>query len=291
MNLNVFETANAGFAQAVYEEYLRDPAGVSDEWRRLFESGVIGEPPAVGVAAGNGAASPPPAGVVAGKPSPALPAPAPEASPVPPNAVLLKGPAGRLVANMNESLTVPTATTFRELPVASLEAHRARLNAALAASGRSEKISFTHLIGYAIVQAVKAHPSMVETLTMINGAPHRLTPASVGLGIAVDMERKDGTRGLVVPVITSAETMDFAAFHATYESLIEKARTSKLMPDDFVGRHHPAHQSRRPGHGGVGAPADGRSGHHRRGRRHQPIRRSSRPSRRNGSASWASARS
>jgi 2-oxoglutarate dehydrogenase E1 component len=230
VDLNVFETANAGFAQAVYEEYLRDPATVSEEWRRLFESGVVGETPSVGAAAGNGKPT-------AASPAPDAPAPpaAPAIQSIPPNAVLLKGPAGRLVANMNESLTVPTATTFRELPVASLEAHRARLNAALAAAGRNEKISFTHLIGFAIVQAVKAHPTMVDTLSMINGAPHRVSPPSVGLGIAVDMERKDGTRGLVVPVITSAETMDFAAFHATYETLIEKARTSKLMPDDFAG--------------------------------------------------------
>ncbi len=236
MDLNVFETANAGFAQAVYEEFLRDPASVSEEWRRLFESGVVGEPPATGVTPGNGAAPMAAAEVAAATPSPAPASPPVAATtPIPPNAILLKGPAGRLVANMNESLTVPTATTFRELPVASLEAHRARLNAALAAAGRSEKVSFTHLIGYAIVQAAKVHPSMVVTLAMFDGAPHRVSPPSVGLGIAVDMERKDGTRGLVVPVVKAADAMDFAAFHASYESLIEKARTSKLMPDDFSG--------------------------------------------------------
>lgn len=230
MDLNVFETANAGFAQAVYEEYLRDPAGVSAEWRALFESGVVGEQPAAvpapahPAAAGNGSAPGAPAA-----------APAAAAPGAPPNATPLKGPAARLVANMNESLSVPTATTFRELPVAALEAHRARLNQALAAAGRPEKISFTHLIGFAIVQAVKLHPSMVDVLGMFDGVPHRVSPESVGLGIAVDMERKDGTRGLVVPVIKAADQMDFAAFHATYETLIEKARTSKLMPDDFAG--------------------------------------------------------
>ena len=224
MDLNVFETANAGFAQAVYEEFLRNPEGVSPEWRRLFESGVVGEAPAVGAPAGNGVSAS----------APTVPAPADPAL-APTNAVPLKGPAARLVANMNESLSVPTATTFREIPVAALEAHRSRLNAALAAAGRSEKISFTHLIGYAIVQAVKAHPPMIDVLTMYDGVPHRVSPESVGLGIAVDMERKDGTRGLVVPVIKAADRMDFKAFHATYESLIEKARTNKLMPDDFTG--------------------------------------------------------
>ncbi|HEX5004210.1 MAG TPA: multifunctional oxoglutarate decarboxylase/oxoglutarate dehydrogenase thiamine pyrophosphate-binding subunit/dihydrolipoyllysine-residue succinyltransferase subunit [Gemmatimonadales bacterium] len=224
----MFETANAGFAQAVYEEFLRNPEGVSPEWRRLFESGVVGETPVAAPAAE------PPAAAGNGT-SPAAPAPAPADAPPPPNAVPLKGPAARLVANMNESLSVPTATTFRELPVASLEAHRARLNAALATAGRSEKISFTHLIGFAIVQAAKLHPSMLDVLAMHEGVPHRVTPTSTGLGIAVDMERKDGTRGLVVPVIKAADTMDFATFHATYESLIEKARTSRLMPDDFSG--------------------------------------------------------
>ncbi len=235
MDLNVFETANAGFAQAVYEEFLRNPDGVSPEWRQLFESGVIGEPPAVGAPAGNGSAAGNGAVVAPAAASVPTAAPATTTSNAPLNAVLLKGPAARLVANMNESLTVPTATTFRELPVAALEAHRARLNAGLAAAGRSEKVSFTHLIGYAIVQAVKVHPSMVDVLAVFDGAPHRVSPTSVGLGIAVDMERKDGTRGLVVPVIKSAETMDFAAFHTMYELLIEKARTNKLMPDDFSG--------------------------------------------------------
>ena len=228
MDSNVFETANAGFAQALYEEFLRDPAGVSAEWRQLFESGVVGEQPAA--VRGNGS------GPAAAPASPRPPAPLTAApTSAPPNAIPLKGPAARLVANMNESLGVPTATTFREISVATLETRRAELNLALKAAGRPEKISFTHLIGYAIVRGLAAHPSMVDVLAVYDGAPHRVTPTSVGLGIAVDMERKDGTRGLVVPVIKGADTMDFAAFRATYESLIEKARTNKLMPDDFSG--------------------------------------------------------
>lgn len=232
MELNVFETANAGFAQAVYEDFLRNPESVSPEWRRLFESGVVGELPAPRQAAGNGAGGSGPA--LHAQAAPAAPPPQ-GGSTAPARAVPLKGPAARLVANMNESLSVPTATTFREVPVAALEAYRAELNAALKVAGRPEKISFTHLIGYAIVQAVKVHPSMADTLGEFNGVPHRVPPEGVGLGIAVDMERKDGTRGLVVPVIKAADQMDFAAFHATYESLVEKARTSKLMPDDFTG--------------------------------------------------------
>jgi 2-oxoglutarate dehydrogenase E1 component len=228
---NVFETANAGFAQAIYEEYLRDPQAVSPEWRRLFESGVIGEQPEY---QGNGASH-----AVA----PVLPPPAPAAGPVstaepadaPVGATLIKGPAARLAAYMNESLKVPTATTFRQLPVAVLEARRKDLNDGIKAAGRSEKISFTHLIGYALVLAAKRHIVMCSTYVEAGGNPHRVDASQVNLGLAVDVERKDGSRGLVVPVIHAADAMDFATFHSTYEGLVEKARTNKLMPDAFAG--------------------------------------------------------
>jgi 2-oxoglutarate dehydrogenase E1 component len=226
VDTNPFETANAGFAQAMYEEFLRDPAAVGAEWRRLFESGVVGErPPTNGRPAAAAAA-----------PSAPAPSTAPPAGGAPASGARLpiKGPAARLVQNMVESLTVPTATTFRELPVATLEAKRKELNAALAAAGGG-KISFTHIIAWAIVQATKQHPVMGHTLQMDGTTPVRVVPDGISLGLAVDVTRKDGSRGLVVPVIRHAEAMDFAAFHAAYEALVEKARTNKLMPDDFVG--------------------------------------------------------
>jgi 2-oxoglutarate dehydrogenase E1 component len=237
---NVFETANAGFAQVMYEEYLRNPGSVDPAWRQLFETGVAGVAADGGQGNGNGAAGP----ARAAEATP--PAPAGQAAPVassapaangaaPANGTLIKGPAAKLVGNMNESLTVPTATTFRELSVAALERQRKALNDALKAAGRGEKVSFTHLIGWAIVQATKQHPVMGHTLAMHDGQPYRVAPAGVNLGLAVDVTRKDGSRGLVVPVIKRAETMDFAGFHAAYEQLVEKARTNKLMPDDFAG--------------------------------------------------------
>ena len=131
MDPNVFETANAGFAQVMYEEFLRDPASVDAEWRLLFESGVIGEAPALN---GGGAVAPEPAAPAAQPPAEATPsAPAETASA---SAAPIKGPAARLVQNMNESLTVPTATTFRELPVARLENARKALKAALSHSAQ-----------------------------------------------------------------------------------------------------------------------------------------------------------
>jgi 2-oxoglutarate dehydrogenase E1 component len=246
---NVFETANAGFAQAMYEEFLRDPTAVGPEWRRLFESGVVGERDGAAsgtagqrdsgavVQGGRSTTAPQPSSPTA--PLTAAPLPTAQGGPgpaAPPSGVSpIKGPAAKLVTNMTESLSVPTATTFRELPVTALEERRRQLNAALQSAGRSEKISFTHLIAYAIVQATKQMPVMGHTLIMRDGIPHRVQPEGIGLGLAVDVQRKDGSRGLVVPVIKRAETMDFAAFHAAYESLVEKARTNKLIPDDFTG--------------------------------------------------------
>ncbi|HEY9505119.1 MAG TPA: 2-oxo acid dehydrogenase subunit E2, partial [Gemmatimonadales bacterium] len=228
---NVFETANAGFAQAMYEEYLRDPTAVGPEWRKLFESGVVGERPSP-----NGQAGPADRGVEQSAGPPAEGRGAARDRPiVPTGAAPIKGPAAKLVANMEQSLTIPTATTFRVVPVGVLEERRRRLNGALQGAGRREKISFTHLIAWALVQATKQHPVMGHTLLKQDGTPFRVQPEGIGLGLAVDVQRKDGSRGLVVPVIQRAETMDFAAFHGAYEAAVDKARNNRLMPDDFAG--------------------------------------------------------
>ena len=134
---------------------------------------------------------------------------------------------------MTESLTVPTATSFRDIQATTLDTRRKALNEARAASGK--KVSFTHLIGYGIVQAAKRFPVMTHHFQETDGKPYRVDPGAIGLGLAVDVEKKDGSRALVVPVIKHAETMDFAAFHAAYEALVDKARTNRLMPDDFSG--------------------------------------------------------
>jgi pyruvate/2-oxoglutarate dehydrogenase complex dihydrolipoamide acyltransferase (E2) component len=215
----VFGTHNAPFVQAMYEDYLRDPASVGPEWRELFDNGRLAELP-----------------IIPSERAPSAVSRTPEttATPsVPAGAQPITGPAARLVANMTESLTVPTATSFRDIQAGILDTRRKALNAQLAASGK--KVSFTHLIGYGIVQAAKHFPAMTHHFQEIDGKPHRVDPGGIGLGLAVDVEKKDGSRALVVPVIKHAETMDFAAFHAAYEAVVEKARTNRLMPDDFAG--------------------------------------------------------
>src|SRR5881296_3677663 len=76
---------------------------------------------------------------------------------------------------------------------------------------------------------------MTHAFQDVDGKPHRFDPHAVNLGLAVDVEKKDGSHALVVPVIKHAEGMDFARFHTTYEALVDKARTNKLVPDDFAG--------------------------------------------------------
>src|SRR5213594_2550229 len=224
----VFGTHNAAFVQVMYEQYLRDPASVSDDWRQLFDNGRLAELPVI----------PTDRAEVLGRrekgdvPSAAQSGTSP-ISPLPAGLTPLTGPAARLAQNMTDSLSVPTATSFRDVPVDTLDARRRELNARLASSGK--KISFTHLIGFAIVQAAKEFPVMTHAFQEVDGKPHRFDPRGVSLGLAVDVEKKDGSRALLVPVIKRADALDFAVFHATYETLVEKARAGRLLPDDFAG--------------------------------------------------------
>ncbi|HVA33719.1 MAG TPA: multifunctional oxoglutarate decarboxylase/oxoglutarate dehydrogenase thiamine pyrophosphate-binding subunit/dihydrolipoyllysine-residue succinyltransferase subunit, partial [Candidatus Baltobacteraceae bacterium] len=166
----------------------------------------------------------------AGTPGPPLPAVAPGATLTP-----LRGPAAALTGYMEQSLGIPTATSFRTLLVDVLDARRKELNGAIKAAGRNEKVSFTHLVAYALVRAAHALPSITYSFRRDdNGAPLRLEPG-IHLGLAVDAERKDGSRFLIVPVIKNADALDFAAFRQTYEELVGKARDNKLGADDLQG--------------------------------------------------------
>ena len=159
------------------------------------------------------------------------------APPLPPpgaTIVPLKGPAGSLVGYMEASLAIPTATSFRTLQVGVLEQRRAEANAALKAAGRREKLSFTHLIAFALVRAAEADPAIVASFRRNDGQPARVE-SGIHLGIAVDAQRKDGSRVLVVPVIKNAAALDFAAFRARYDELIAKARDGKLVADELTG--------------------------------------------------------
>jgi 2-oxoglutarate dehydrogenase E1 component len=144
--------------------------------------------------------------------------------------------AARIVDNMEASLEVPTATSFREIPAKLLEVNRRVLNNHLRRI-RGGKVSFTHIIGYAVVRAVAGTvPNMNSTFARgTDGKPRTVRNQHVNLGIAVDQQKADGSRSLIVPVIKEAETMTFSAFVDAYEELIQKVRTSKLSIDDLTG--------------------------------------------------------
>jgi 2-oxoglutarate dehydrogenase E1 component len=160
--------------------------------------------------------------------------PAAQPAPAPPGeAKALRGPAAMLAQAMGESREVPTATSFRTIAVDTLDAKRKALNGAL--KERGLKVSFTHLIAWAIVQAAKEWPVMTRVFEEREGKPFAIEGGPVNLGIAVDVERKDGSRSLMVPAIKGADSLDFAAFHSRYEDLITKTRESRLSADDFQG--------------------------------------------------------
>jgi 2-oxoglutarate decarboxylase len=161
-----------------------------------------------------------------GKAAPAAPSPSGEAKP-------LRGPAAMLVKAMNESRSIPTATSFRMIAVDTLDAKRKALNGVL--KERGMKVSFTHLVAWAIVQAAKEWPVMARSYAEEDGKPFVTEAAQVNLGIAVDVERKDGSRSLMVPAIKQSGSLDFAGFHSYYEELITKTRENKLTTDDFQG--------------------------------------------------------
>ncbi|MQA78524.1 MAG: multifunctional oxoglutarate decarboxylase/oxoglutarate dehydrogenase thiamine pyrophosphate-binding subunit/dihydrolipoyllysine-residue succinyltransferase subunit [Streptosporangiales bacterium] len=146
----------------------------------------------------------------------------------------LKGAAARVVTNMAQSLEVPTATSVRALPAKLLVDNRIVINNHLKRT-RGGKISFTHVIGYAVVKAAEAMPEMNSSFTEVDGKPTLVRPEHVNLGIAIDLQKSDGSRTLVVPSVKTAEAMDFAGFLRAYEDIIRKARTNKLTIDDFAG--------------------------------------------------------
>src|SRR5439155_16258039 len=164
--------------------------------------------------------------VVNGEPATAT---SPSAAPPAPGAKPLRGGAAMLARYMEESRSIPTATSFRTLTVTVLDARRRELKAA------DRKVSFTHLIAYAIARAAADMPVMGNHYAEVESKPHRVEDGQVNLGLAVDVEKKDGSRTLLVPVIRDAGRMPFDRFLDAYDALVEKARTNTLTADDLVG--------------------------------------------------------
>ncbi|MGH9133748.1 MAG: multifunctional oxoglutarate decarboxylase/oxoglutarate dehydrogenase thiamine pyrophosphate-binding subunit/dihydrolipoyllysine-residue succinyltransferase subunit, partial [Ilumatobacteraceae bacterium] len=162
---------------------------------------------------------------------PAPPAPATEEPGAP-----IRGAGAVIATNMERSLSVPTATSFRNVPARLLEVNRKVINGYRARSGLG-KVSFTHLIGYAVVRAIAdAVPAMNNTfLAGSDGKPRLVRNEHVSMGLAVDIDKGDGSRTLVVPVVRDADQLDFAGFLVAYEEIIRKVKSNKLAVADFQG--------------------------------------------------------
>jgi 2-oxoglutarate decarboxylase len=259
--------ANEWLVDEMYQQYLKDPGSVDKAWWDFFEdyqpqdrAGAITETPST-----NGGSTPtavaqvPPttadqrgpdaradgAPATAGAPtSKVAPTPKPVAKAASTEAakpsfagaesVALKGAAARVVVNMEASLAVPTATSVRSIPAKLLIDNRVVINNHLK-RGRGGKASFTHLIGYAVVKALAEMPEMNYGFVEKDGKPTVSKPEHVNFGLAIDTQKPDGTRTLLVPSIKGAEKMDFAGFWAAYEDIVRRARTNKLTADDFAG--------------------------------------------------------
>ncbi len=240
---------NEWLVDELYQKYLEDPESVDRAWWNFFADYDGGAKRAPATQASNGAegatatapapAESAPAAPAAPAPAPAKAAPAPKkaakAAPVPQGAEeeRLRGAAARTAANMEASLAVPTATSVRAIPAKLLIDNRIVINNHLA-RGRGGKVSFTHIIGYAVVQAVKAMPEMNHSYAEIDGKPTLVKPQHVNLGLAIDIKKPDGSRQLLVPSIKRAETMNFREFWTAYEEIVRKARAGKLTVEDFA---------------------------------------------------------
>ena len=212
---------NEWIVEEMYQRYLVDPQSVDPAWHDFFAD-YKPAPAEEPVAAVPTEARPPDV------PVKRVETPA-DAATVP-----IRGVAARIVQNMDASLAVPTATSVRAVPAKLLSDNRIVINNHLA-RGRGGKVSFTHLIGYALVKALAEHPEMNNAYTIVDGKPQVVVPEHVNLGLAIDLQKRDGSRTLVVPSIKAAEQMDFRQFWQAYEDMIRRARRNELTMEDYAG--------------------------------------------------------
>ena len=260
---------NTGYIEELYKQYQEDPNSVSESWRDFFadyhpdESFVAATPKPAQTGDGTAAdtaetadtsqtaaqtesapAEPEPTPSTPSQPTvppggdgavrPITPANAPAMSEDEVEVHALRGPAAKVVENMEDSLGVPTATSVRTLPVKLLWENRKLLNEYQRRVG-GEKVSFTHIIAYAMVQSMKKHSDMYTTFRRNEeGTPQHVVPKQINLGLAIDIERR-GKRTLMVPNIKDAGSMNFAQFLGTYNDLIDRTRNGDLSLGDFRG--------------------------------------------------------
>ncbi|WP_103341255.1 multifunctional oxoglutarate decarboxylase/oxoglutarate dehydrogenase thiamine pyrophosphate-binding subunit/dihydrolipoyllysine-residue succinyltransferase subunit [Amycolatopsis sp. CA-126428] len=263
---------NEWLVEEMYDQFLADPSSVDAAWHDFFAdfkptqsaqakadtarqqqaevkptaNGQAAQPSAKAVQNAESAAKQSSTASAPAKPAPAKAAPKPapkpaakaepkaEAKKEEPESKQLRGAAAAIAKNMDASLSVPTATSVRAVPAKLMADNRIVINNHLKRT-RGGKISFTHLIGYAMVRALKDYPNLNRHYQQIDGKPFAITPEHVNFGLAIDMKGKDGSRNLVVASVKGVEDMSFLQFWQAYEDIVKKARNNKLTADDFSG--------------------------------------------------------
>ncbi len=255
--------ANTWVVDEMYRRYVDDPGSVSESWREFFSDYKAAWEPTGptrgGRPAGNGqtrtteateadagdvtgadtAGQHPPSAKVGAQTRPKTAGegdgqPVGEGDGQPAGEVsVLRGVQARIAQNMHESLGVPTATSIRVVPAKLLEVNRKILNNHLART-RGGKVSFTHLVGWAMVQAIARLPVMAHSYTEVDGKPSVRRPAQINLGLAIDVQREDGSRRLLVPNVKAADALDFAGFLGAYEEVVRRVRRNDLDSDMFA---------------------------------------------------------
>ena len=227
---------NSWFEEELYSQYRTDKNTVDSSWEHVFESDAYSNG-----AAQNGHT----AATVEYAPMKALAAPAPSVAAktpdTPPVAVAaddqvtqLRGPALKIAENMSASLAIPTATSQRVIAVKVIDENRRLINEYRAAQGKS-KLSYTHIVAWAIVRGIEKVPALNQAFSATGSDSFRIVRGHVNLGLAVDVAGKDGARSLKVPSVKAAEEMNFAQFVAAYDDLVKRARDNKLTVADFEG--------------------------------------------------------
>lgn len=226
---------NAALVEDLYEQYKEDASLVPDHWKKYFSE--IGEDTSVteltqkaqirenGHEAQTAVSQPI-------KEQPVKPAPQKEDKPEDGKLQRISGVAANIVENMVQSIEVPTATSVREIPVKMLVEDRKIINDYLQKIG-GFKASFTHIIAWAIVKSLETFPNLNNSFTRQDGKPFKVIPEQVNLGIAVDVQNRDGSRNLLVPNIKGVNKMDFGQFLKAYSKLVDKSRNGKLELSDF----------------------------------------------------------
>ena len=233
--------ANATYVEDLLNQYQDNPKSVGGEWsayfnRLLATNGaiVIEAQPVNGAAAQQAPAPKSEAPAPVAQPVQQVPAPVPAAAPASGDRMPIRGPALKIVENMEASLTVPTATSARQIQIKLLDENRRWINRHRESHGQS-KTSYTHFIAWAMIKALQKYPQMNDGYEETDGVAYRVKRPDVNLGIAVDVQKKDGTRTLLVPNVKGANRMSFAGFIDAYQDVVLRARDGKLQVGDFQG--------------------------------------------------------